>query len=56
VTGPPSKSIAGVRAVALPAIIVVVMKAHLVEFPAERNELVFGAAGCARADSDAPLA
>jgi integrase len=40
VTGPP-KSTAGVRTVALPAIIVDVMKAHLVDFPAERNELVF---------------
>lgn len=40
VTGPP-KSTAGVRVVALPAMIVDVMKAHLVEFPAERNELVF---------------
>jgi integrase len=39
-TGPP-KSTAGVRVVALPAMIVDVMKAHLVEFPAERNELVF---------------
>jgi integrase len=40
VTGPP-KSTAGVRVVALPAMIVDVMNAHLVEFPAERNELVF---------------
>jgi integrase len=40
VTGPP-KATAGVRAVALPAMIVDVMKAHLVEFPAEPNELVF---------------
>ena len=39
-TGPP-KSTAGVRAVALPAMIVDVMRAHLAEFPAERKELVF---------------
>jgi integrase len=40
VTGPP-KSTAGVRAVALPAMIVDVMTADLVEFPAEPSELVF---------------
>jgi hypothetical protein len=34
-------SVTGVRAVALPAIIVVVMKGRLVDFTAERNELVF---------------
>jgi hypothetical protein len=44
VTGPP-KSTGGVRAVALPAMIVDVMKAHLVEFSAGRNELVLRAAG-----------
>jgi integrase len=35
------KSTAGVRVVALPAIIGEVMKAHLVDFPAEGEELVF---------------
>jgi integrase len=44
VTGPP-KSTGGVRAVALPAMIVDVIKAYLVEFPAGRNELVLRAAG-----------
>ena len=39
-TGPP-KLTAGVRAIALPAMIVDVMTAHLVEFQAEPNELVF---------------
>ena len=40
VTGPP-KSTAGVRVVALPAMLVDVMKAHLLDFPAEGEELVF---------------
>jgi integrase len=39
--GPP-KSTAGVRVVALPAMIVDVMRAHLVDFPAESEELLFG--------------
>ena len=40
VAGPP-KSTAGVRVVALPAMLVDVMKAHLLDFPAEGEELVF---------------
>ena len=56
VTGPP-KSTAGVRTVALPAMIVDVMKAHLVDFPAERNELACPRGRLGRAaESDAPLA
>lgn len=40
VAGPP-KSAAGLRVVALPAMLVDAMKRHLAEFPAEDEELVF---------------
>jgi integrase len=40
VAGPP-KSAAGVRIIALPAMLVDAMKRHLAEFPAEDEELIF---------------